>query len=246
MISTMETIGKPLVSICTGKQLGIVCNIEIKKQKVARLVVLGDEIDSLDYIFVPVQNIYSFGSQVVTIKSHTKIEQSSLNTCPKILGSTAINQQGEKSFDVQDVVFDEKSFNVLHFTAQDNVTHDASLIATIEDDYIILKGKIKPVAKPRAKKTLASALQHEPKLIINEHIIMSSEEPIEKKASLQTPSKIICDYSFLIGRTITDNLISKAGKVIILSGEKLNSKNLSAAIKDDNLNFVLKNNQPAF
>ena len=247
MTSTLETIGKPVISLTSGKQLGIVCNIEIKRQKITRLVILSDEIDQIEYIFVPVQNIYSLGSEAITLKSHLRITENTESPCPKILGVSVITQKGEKVFAVQDIFFDEKTFKIIHLTCFENKTHNPDIIATIEDGYIVLKGNIKAVG-PRKKTSQAKApveeslTPDEPVLKINPQSLMPSDEDIEKTIP-QVPSKIIGDYNFLIGRDLAKSLAYK-NRILIEAGEKLTADKLRLAINTGNLNFILKNTLP--
>ncbi len=158
-------LSKPVISIYEASIIGTVINITFDKKmkRVCSLLIVSDTDEDEALYAIPISRIMTVDN-ALTIKngnSVTLYEESNIFVRSPINHPVYLTT-GEKKGIVQDVAFDEKSFEVIELCL-DNEKIPAAKVASVSNTLVILKGEgFVRVQAPRAKR--------ERKFIPSEHI----------------------------------------------------------------------------
>lgn len=263
MFKVSDIISKPIYSIYEGINIGTVNDFVISSnhKKILGFTFLDDE-SEINNSFVPVNKIYGFGINCLTVKNNNFSSYINFDNLEKIINKEAISISGESLGKIIDVYFDEK-FLISSFETSQKTIIPINTLAKIGKDAVFFDFNEKKVKisrfKPKNEIMLStvpeikvSILQKEPSstipIISNnfDENSFSNEKRIDGQQELKTnfeiaiPKKIITTKDGALGKICNKTIFGLNGEVIVKDRQIITEKIIEKAVMHGKL-FELKN-----
>ncbi len=211
-MTTEQLISLPVVSLYDQKQVGVVTNILVNTSKKITALVIVDEEQYNSYI-IYTKDIYALGHAAVIVKNssmlqlQSNVELSLTKLCSPIR-QIIVDVNGDYFGQVTNLEFDNK-FQILSVNSFDqkftaNMIHLCShMVVVCEKKFSV--NKFKPNSKITAN-------------------IKPADLPMVNILSTQIlPKREVTNYSYLIGKIVTKDILNINGEVIVKQNTKINS-----------------------
>lgn len=236
-------LSKPIISIYEASMVGTVISatFDKKMRRVCSLLVISD-IDEEEIIYtIPINRIMT-ADNALTIKNRNcvrrYVESSIFVKSP--INHPVYSTTGEKKGIIRDVTFDENNYQVLDLLLEES-TISANDVASISNSLVIIKGdgftRLQPPRAPRIRKSpkpyqeeIVEQELHQMNMEIDDdnddEIDNIEPEPFKPQTlkveeRVNTPARIISDYSFLLNRKVLADVYSTTGELIIPAGASI-------------------------
>ncbi len=210
-----EFISEKIICLPTADVLGSIINCVIGENAKTVTHFLLENEDS-DEIYLPVKALKK-GTDYLYITDATEPVFAAVSgeKCP--LGMPVVGTDGTKVGKLRDLEFSDKG-KILAFITEDEVL-PSSKIAVISDKMLVIKSgnRVKLIKAETDNSTSPAPLKkYVPEDIPAENEIVSDTSEDNTTAY---PRKVVTDYSFLLGRKVTKNILTKDYKLLFVVGD---------------------------
>lgn len=232
MYCISNEIGKKVVSLYEMKNMGIVNNILFSsKTKKAKYLIIVDEEEEFNRYVVDMKSIYSFGSDIITLKNSACLQpyenlELEISGYYNPIFDTIITVNGKNMGFIKDVVL-SKDYNISHMITNDDQKIMPKDCLCFNHHNLILKEKegLSSLASFKPNKVIAIPEDASSRLVTT----LSVNQPATAKSSTILPNKAITNFSFLIGRNISKNILSSNGELLFKQDTTINSLTIDKA-----------------
>lgn len=216
----------PVISLYESELHGIIYNVlfDPKSLKVKYMCVLNEE-DGIQHV-LNISDIFKIGKNCVFIKNSKVLElectqEHVLNYYNNILNLKVYNMAGEELGNSQDIEIDEK-FKINDIILNSQKVIPSSNIINIGKSIILTNESKANISrfKPRYKHIKYQEIDSNKVIILND---------LNTKSKDVINNKIMTNSSFLIGRTLTQDIQAPNGEIIAKKNSIINNELLNKA-----------------
>lgn len=219
MLKVSEIISLPVISLYEGEFLGIIYNIlfDLKRKKCKYLCVLNEE-SGIQHLLC-VNDIYLIGKECLFIKNRSALElecnfDSELGNYYSPINLKTYNLSGDLIGTSLDIVISNKL--EMHTILLDNGQEiESSNIFNLGKSIILVDNQNIKISRfrPKQKNVQRKKIQNN-----KVTILLNDEKQTPRQAKENSINKILTDFRFLIGRTISKDVVALNGELIARNG----------------------------
>lgn len=219
MYKLSDIISSPVISLYESEFQGIIYNAMFdSKQKKCKYLCVRKEEDGIQRL-LKANDIFLVGSECLFIKNSTKLElqcnfDNEIITCFNPLNLPVYNMNGKLLGTSTDVIVDKK-LNIIAIELNNGESISSQNICNLGKNIILTNEKHVNISrfKPQNIKIL-NKTDKENKVII----LSPTKQTIQQN---KTVEKIVTDFKFLVGRTISQDVLASNGEIIAKNGTTL-------------------------
>ncbi len=213
-----QIISLPVISIYSGKLIGIVENILFDtKYKKCNYLVIFNEIEDLTYVLNS-KNIYKLGKDCLFIKNNSEVDlfeskELELSSFSNPISTSIYSLNCEFIGKITDINLDD-NFKIEKYIVNDKTYSTSQILNFSNTTSILSDDKVKLCNfKEKAK--------------ISNNLVQSTTTDSKRKIEIQSPIRAVTNYSFLLNRTTTKDIQKQNGEIIVKSGTVITSNILN-------------------
>lgn len=237
-----DLIAKPIISLYNSRIEGVIisANFNHSLTKILSLIIENkNESDLNDEFEIKCKNVFSIGQDAVMIKNDSLLKGSFTLENPTYnpINMSVFSTSGKELGRVKDLEFD-KNFNITNIYTN-SAQFQRSEIANISEELILISDKKNPLTisrlKPKSIKIQCKNYDEQKTVImpICQNEIASEKDEIDIKnqkiSTISTIQRVSSTTSSLLGKTVTQTILSQNGEIIAKIGNKITSNTISLA-----------------
>lgn len=199
----LQVVGMPVMGIKEGVQCGVAKSfvIDAQSKKISALILKGDK-NEFDLRMIKTSDILNIGRDFIMTKTADNVKEvANASALILLFGMNCIASSGDVIGKVKDFSFAETSGEIQGLEIDSGAEFTGNEIVTISSDFIFLSSEIK--AEESSAPSAAAGI--------------SSYEREQRE--------------FLIGKTVSANIMDASGKVLIAKGTVITESDIDIAQK---------------
>lgn len=224
-------ISKPIFSLFEGLWLGTILDVCFKNGKISGFFILSS--DEENFGFISKKDIHKIGDDAVVVKNLSKLSTANCERL-NLINKKALTLEGEDLGKIVEIFLDN-NLNMLSLETSYGIIIPSNKILNVGQDAVIfnlLENKIKISSfKPKGnlfKNDLGditvSIMKEETGTML---ATIGEVEDLKEKPTV--PKKIMQNPNFLIGRIVSNTIMSSGGEMIIKEGQRITEKVIAKA-----------------